>query len=885
MKIAVLTSIINRRSGARAPLETAKALKRQGNDVTVFALNVGLERQAWEELEKADIKIFLMPKNSLSGPLRLYRKLKGEHFDIISFHWASLLSFFATRASGIPIVRTYYGTQLNPLLDKVFPEKPNPLLKTANRLVNLIIGWKEKVFLLGSNKVLAISQFTQEELKNLYHIPSETIYLGASSKSFKKKASKRKKGQISILSVSRIVPYKGFHKLIEVFNELNKKFPNIKLTLIGSSPDRKYLSYLKKIAGKNILIKTNASDKELIKAYQQADIYATFDRYMFFGMPILEAATFAVPSISIARCAALETIKHGKTGYLAKDEAEFSRFLERLIKNEKIRKKLGQEAFQNSQNFSWKNLAQKYQRVFEKVKREGRRKVGWALAGIILLGIALRLAFIDKHAFWFDEAFSFFVAKKPLTLLLNTSLIGTNPPFYFLLLKLWSIISVKVVFLRSLSLIFGLFTLLIGYQVFKRLTNSRIALLTTSFLALSPLHVYYSTETRMYSLLVLETLFLSWLFLKFAETKNKASPSAETGGFLFPLLCFLFASSVRTKPDGIRELRNKFYLGLISLGGILALYTHYYSALFLLSLNLLFLVRIKKYRPLLKSWLISQLIIGLSFTPWLFWALQNLKTSCWCFPPQIGLPAALTSFIIGGMGVVTLKDFVFYGPKLSLAFLSASSLFAFILFLSGLKTNRSLNLFGFFFIPVLAASIAALFFPIFSPRALIIISPFYYLLIAIGILSIKGKLAQKLVTISLLSLIIITLVFQYTHPFFSGPPIKKAADFISKEYQEGEAILHTNPMTFYSFLYFHKESYSEFLALSPGISPREIFEIDGYQKSSSEIASDYQGVWLVNPLRWVTFETLEKVKSNLASFSFDTKKQYDNIEIYHYHRQ
>lgn len=39
---------------------------------------------------------------------------------------------------------------------------------------------------------------------------------------------------------------------------------------------------------------------------------------------------------------------------------------------------------------------------------------------------------------------------------------------------------------------------------------------------------------------------------------NKASPSAEAGGFL-PSAFFLFASSARTEPGGIHELRNKCY--------------------------------------------------------------------------------------------------------------------------------------------------------------------------------------------------------------------------------------------------------------------------------------------------------------------------------------
>lgn len=853
MKIAVLTAIINRKSGARAPLEIAKALKRQGNEVAVFGYGFNLEREALKELKIAGVKLRIIRENKILAPLVLYRELTWGKFDLISFH--GTLSFFLSAwFSGIPIVRTYYGTQLDPLLDKVFPTRPGSFLRLANRLVNALVILKEKFVLANSNKVLAISQYTQDELKRLYAITSEVVYLGAAPTSFKKRA-KRNKKEISILSVSRIVPYKGFHKLIKVFNELNQKFPNIKLTIIGSSPNPKYLAYLKRMAKKNVAFLTNIPDEKLIEAYQQADIYATFDRYMFFGMPLLEAATFATPSVAIARCAALETINHGKTGFLAKDEAEFRGFLERLIKNRKLRNKLGKEAHRNSQRFSWKLLAKKYHQVFEKTKKEKSLKINWSLVGIILLGAILRFAFIKRHAFWFDEAFSYFVANRPVYSLLRATAADNHPPLYYLLLKLWLAISQEVWFLRLLSIIFGVLSIYLVYKVCQKLTSPKAAILATVIFALSPLHIYYSVETRMYSLLVLETLTLTWLFLKFTENQKKLT------------------------------------LFLLSSVGILALHTHYYSAFVLLSLNLVFLARIKKYRLLLGPWIIFQLAIIIPFVPWFVFALQNSKTDCWCFHPTIGLPAMFTSFAIGGMGVVTLKDFVFYGPKLPLFFFSLLSLLAFFAFLKGIwslrrKMNQNLSLFVFFFVPILTPALIALFFPLFSPRSLMIISPFYYLFIALGIFSLKNKLAKKLLAKSLVILLLVTLIFQFFDPFFYGLPLKTAASFIAQRYQEQEAILHLSPMTFYSFQYFHQFSYPEFLTFPSDTTRASIFEIGSYQKPVKEIVSKYENIWLVNFLSWVKPEKVKEVKKTITKdFTLNLKKNYNNIEIYHYSRQ
>ena len=201
------------------------------------------------------------------------------------------------------------------------------------------------------------------ELKKLYGIRAEFVYLGApNNKSLP--SNKVTNNQVTILSVSRIVPYKGFHNLINIFNKLHIKYPNIKLTIIGSSPNHKYLNYLKSIASKNVNFLINASDKILTTNYQLADIYATFDRYMFFGMPILEAASFGIPSVAMNYAAAPEVVQHAKTGFVTENEKEFGEYLKKLIDSPLLRAKMGREAKKRSKGFSWEKTAQEYEKVF-----------------------------------------------------------------------------------------------------------------------------------------------------------------------------------------------------------------------------------------------------------------------------------------------------------------------------------------------------------------------------------------------------------------------------------------------------------------------------------------------------------------------------------------
>jgi len=358
---------------------------------------------------------------------------------------------------------------------------------------------------------------------------------------------------------------------------------------------------------------------------------------------------------------------------------------------------------------------------------------------LLFIGLILRLVFLDKHAFWFDEAASVSVAKQPLSALFSATAADTHPPFYFLVLKFWSTISSSLLFLRSLSLVFGVFSIIIAYKVFQKLASEKTAFLASILLALSSLNIYYSTEIRMYSLLLLESLLLIWFFLRFTETKKR------------PFLLAIF------------------------LTGSIAVHTHYYAFLVIFSLNIAFFLS-QKLRSQSRVWLTYQTLIILSTLPWLLFTLKTHMLGCWCFNPLVGIPATITSFSIGGVGIVTLKDFIITGPKYALWFFTVATASSIVLFLGGLvKTfkKQKTNLLVFFFTPLAVATFIGLFYQAFSPRALIIISPFYYLFVSLGIESTRAGLTQSLSRAIVILLLVGVLTIQFFDPFFSKLPPNK----------------------------------------------------------------------------------------------------------------
>ncbi|MCX7049831.1 MAG: glycosyltransferase family 39 protein [Candidatus Sumerlaeota bacterium] len=137
-------------------------------------------------------------------------------------------------------------------------------------------------------------------------------------------------------------------------------------------------------------------------------------------------------------------------------------------------------------------------------------------AGVLALtalGLALRLLGVDQSGritglnffgLWYDETFSGVIALKSWSGLIATAQDDVHPPLFYLALKCWFACApgarMTAEWARLLPVLLGAAcvpaTALLGAVVFSR----RVGLIAALFLALSPYHVAYSHELRMYSL-------------------------------------------------------------------------------------------------------------------------------------------------------------------------------------------------------------------------------------------------------------------------------------------------------------------------------------------------------------------------------------------------
>jgi mannosyltransferase len=153
------------------------------------------------------------------------------------------------------------------------------------------------------------------------------------------------------------------------------------------------------------------------------------------------------------------------------------------------------------------------------------------LAGIVVIGAALRLSTLDLSSYTHEEAVT---ASRVLHAGLGDTLSAipdseSTPPLYYIVAWLWSVpFGVGEVALRSLSTLIGLGAIPIAYLTGRELSTSRVGLVAAGIVATSPMLIWYSQDARAYELLAL----LSSLSVLFTVRALKTGASRDLGGWV-----------------------------------------------------------------------------------------------------------------------------------------------------------------------------------------------------------------------------------------------------------------------------------------------------------------------------------------------------------------
>jgi mannosyltransferase len=207
----------------------------------------------------------------------------------------------------------------------------------------------------------------------------------------------------------------------------------------------------------------------------------------------------------------------------------------------------------------------------------------WLLA-LVLLAFALRLYRLSAQGVWLDEAFSLAVASAPIPSLIQALLSdGVHPPlFYFLLRGAIALFGRSEFALRFPSTIFGVLAVPLIYVAGARYFSREHGLLSALMLSLSPFHLWYSQETRMYTIVMALGLAAMFLFLRNLQEEGRGK-----------WIAFALASA-------------------------LAYLTNYFTLLLPLVQLVYLAATLRVNHRALRPWVISQALAFAPLAPWLF---------------------------------------------------------------------------------------------------------------------------------------------------------------------------------------------------------------------------------------------------------------------------
>ena len=163
------------------------------------------------------------------------------------------------------------------------------------------------------------------------------------------------------------------------------------------------------------------------------------------------------------------------------------------------------------------------------LSRKGVRVLSTApIVGLVAaVGVALRLYAIGAKSLWIDESFSIWTATQPLGALWRfTVQLDQHPPLYYTLLHFWLALGDAEVVVRGFSALWGALTLPVIYLIGERVGGRALGLLATLLLAISPLHVWFAQQARMYTMLTFFAGMAILCMLRLLEEQNQ-EPSAD----------------------------------------------------------------------------------------------------------------------------------------------------------------------------------------------------------------------------------------------------------------------------------------------------------------------------------------------------------------------
>ena len=365
------------------------ALEKQGHEVYVVTANLESFKYEYNEKEKV-LKIPGVPTGIYDSrltsiyPIAAVNKIKSWKLDVIHSQTEFAIGTFArlfAKQYNIPLVHTYhtmYEDYIHYITKGYFKRSSKKLVQYFTKFY---CDTTATELIVPTTKTYKLFKEKYKFEKNINIIPTgievERFYeenINSKQVNELKKQLKISKKDFVILFVGRLAEEKNVEFLIENQEYSVKKNKNAKLLIVGSGPD--YDKYVKKgeKLKENIIFTGKVPYENIPYYYNIGTMFVTASTTETQGLTLIEAMSTSMPVVCIDDESFKNTIIDGLNGFIFKNKKEYRKAIDDLMNDNKLLKKLGEQAKISTAEYSSKYYAERVLDVYKKTINENQSK-------------------------------------------------------------------------------------------------------------------------------------------------------------------------------------------------------------------------------------------------------------------------------------------------------------------------------------------------------------------------------------------------------------------------------------------------------------------------------------------------------------------------------
>lgn len=173
-----------------------------------------------------------------------------------------------------------------------------------------------------------------------------------------------------IIAVGRYTYQKGFDLLLQAWSRVEMELPNWRLSIFGSGDRTPYQQLACDLRIDDRRMELCEATDNIEEEYLQSSIFVFSSRFEGFGMALLEAMSYGLPSISFdCPCGPKDIINNDVDGILVKngDALALAQAITRLARDPEKMKHLSNDSIQIAQKYDIKVIGKQWEDLFNRI--------------------------------------------------------------------------------------------------------------------------------------------------------------------------------------------------------------------------------------------------------------------------------------------------------------------------------------------------------------------------------------------------------------------------------------------------------------------------------------------------------------------------------------